>query len=214
MDRWLSHIDSSTVLWGQFIIYTVYCLAIISLVAWFALRISNTKPSWFKVSPKLFYGWVIFLVVVGVGLHITTFLTIPWSRVDLSGTGDVQATYNITIGYPKDDTNTRQKDAQGNFLGAMWTFDQTQLDADSNLPVPCDELVKFSVTSTDLTYGFGIFRENRSLVAQMQVVPGHPNDLSWMFVQDGTYYIMSTEYSGPLGSDLVADTHIVVTGCQ
>jgi len=197
MDKWLSHIPPSTVLWGQFIVYTVYVVAIISLIAWFATRVTTDKPSWFKVSSKLFYGWIIFLLVVGVSLHITTLLTIPWSRVDLSGTGDVTQTYNITIS------------------NHQWQNPDTPLDSNNNLPVPCDELVKFSVTSTDLTYGFGVFSDDtHAMITQMQVVPGHANNLTWMFTIDGTYVIRSTEYSGPLYSDLVAPYKIVVTGCE
>lgn len=33
-------IDSLVVLWGQTIMYTAYCLAIISLIAWFARAIT------------------------------------------------------------------------------------------------------------------------------------------------------------------------------
>ena len=43
----------------------------------------------------------------------------------------------------------------------------------------------------------GVFRADHTLVAQMQVVPQSRNDLMWKFGKNGTYYVRSTEYSGP-----------------
>ena len=186
---WFGQADSTTVLWGQTIMYTAYCLAIISLMAWFAVKL--TKPEGrLKISPKLFYAWVGILVVIGGSLHLITYNTIPWVKADLAGSGDVAASFEITIGDHE------------------WQVPGGQLQ------VPCNELVRFSVTTTDLTYGFGIFRPDHSMVAQMQVVPGHANDLLWTFTRNGTYDIRSTEYSGPAGYNIVAPGAIVVSGCE
>jgi cytochrome c oxidase subunit 2 len=38
------------------------------------------------------------------------------------------------------------------------------------------------------------------MVFQMQVVPGHRNEILWQFANPGTYSIRSTEYSGPKGA--------------
>lgn len=188
MFDWLHNVDSTTVLWGQTIVYTAYCLAIISLVAWFASKLTQ-KKSRFDIQPKLFYGWVGFLVVLGVSLHLVTYNTIPWVKDDLAGTGDVAATYELSI------------------ADHAWQI------PGGTLNVPCGKLVKFSVTSGDLTYGFGIFRGDNSMITQMQVVPGHPNDLLWTFTKNGTYSIRSTEYSGPEGYQIVAKDAVVVAGC-
>jgi cytochrome c oxidase subunit 2 len=80
--------------------------------------------------------------------------------------------------------------------------------------VECGEHVVFNATSNDLTYGFGIFRADHTMVAQMQVVPQSKNDLMWKFEKNGTYYVRSTEYSGPKGARMVARDAIVVTGCD
>ncbi|MBI5042367.1 MAG: hypothetical protein HZC10_00720 [Nitrospirae bacterium] len=45
---------------------------------------------------------------------------------------------------------------------------------------------------------------------QMQVVPGHKNDLVWKFDKSGNYTIRSTEYSGPKGGNLFARNVVVV----
>ena len=255
MDKWINpSVDSSTVLWGQFIIYSIYCIAAISLIAWFATRVSReNNTSKFQVKPKLFYAWIVVLLCIGVGLHITTLLTIPWSRVDLSGSGQIDQHVYLTIGW---DANKTDPAKGGGTNGApAWSM---PLDDDGTAQQPiqitCGTLVQFSVWSvsdvsavyttdygtipdhsrgdtqvtTDqgnkfsrpaLTYGFGIFNQdangnNTSLVAQEQVVPTHDNNLTWMFVHNGYYNIMSTEYSGPLGSDLTVKNAIQVTGCN
>ena len=189
MNNWSSTVDSSVVLLGQTILYTVYVLFIISLVAWFATRLTKERKGG-AISSKIFYGWVILLIAIGVSIHLVTYNTIPWVKDDLERPADVAETYDLTIGNHE------------------WTIPGGQMR------VPCNELVKFSVTSEDLTYGFGIFRENNTMVAQMQVVPGHSNDLLWKFTKNETFYILSTEYSGPLGSDIRVDNAIVVYGCQ
>ena len=65
------------------------------------------------------------------------------------------------------------------------------------------DIVEFDVTSHDLTYGFGIFRSDNSMILQMQVVPGHRNDILWKFLEPGVYTIRSTEYSGPKGIAMI-----------
>lgn len=184
-------VDSNTVLWGQTIIYTSYCLAIIAIVAWFAHRVTRPVEEPPVVKPKVFYSFVGFLVVLGVSLHLITYTTIPWVKDDLHGT-EVAAdrTFAITV-------------ADHEF----------QLPAD-RIDVPCEELVQFSLTTEDLTYGFGLFRSNDSMVTQMQVVPGHANDLVWTFEKNGLYSIRSTEYSGPEGHEMVVENAVSVTGCD
>ena len=69
----------------------------------------------------------------------------------------------------------------------------------------------FNVVSKDLTYGFGLFRPDNSMVFQMQVLPGHVNDLLWQFDRSGVYSIRSTEYSGPAGIGMIVPQAVVVT---
>ena len=67
------------------------------------------------------------------------------------------------------------------------------------------------MTSADLTYGFGLFRADHSMLFQMQVVPGHTNDILWQFDKPGVYTIRSTEYSGPAGLDMTVKDAVVVS---
>jgi len=79
------------------------------------------------------------------------------------------------------------------------------------LHVACNDKVLFNVTSEDLTYGFGLFRQDHSMLFQMQVVPGHRNDILWQFDKPGVYTIRSTEYSGPAGVNMVVKDAVVVS---
>lgn len=181
-------VDSKTVLWGQTLVYTLYALTIIALVGWFAYRLTRPGPP--HVPPKVFYGFVAFLVLTGITLHIVTYNTIPWSPLDLHRGG----------------------------IEADRVFEIVVADHEFRLPsqpleIACGERVLFDVTSEDLTYGFGLFRPDESMVFQMQVVPGHRNDLLWEFGGNGVYAIRSTEYSGPEGYDMIVEDAVRVSGC-
>jgi cytochrome c oxidase subunit 2 len=45
----------------------------------------------------------------------------------------------------------------------------------------------------------------------MQVVPGHVNDVLWVFDRAGVYTIRSTEYSGPKGIGMIERDVVEVT---
>jgi len=81
-------------------------------------------------------------------------------------------------------------------------------DYETGLPpegveVQVGEFVEFVATSSDVTYGFGVFRQDGTMVFQMQVVPGHENRMVWRFDETGIYDVRSTEYSGPRHSDML-----------
>ncbi|MHB1194225.1 MAG: cupredoxin domain-containing protein [Longimicrobiales bacterium] len=183
-------VDSNVVLFGQTLAYTLYCLAMILLMAWFSYRVTRGEQS-SPVRPVFFYSFVGFLTALGVSLHIITYNTIPWSAMDLNrGDYTPDRTFSITV--------------------ADHAF---RLPSD-RLLINCGETVLFDVTSSDLTYGFGLFRSDHSMVFQMQVVPGHRNDILWKFEKAGVYSIRSTEYSGPRGVRMVVENAVEVGRCE
>ncbi len=194
-------VDSNTVLWGQTIIYSCYCLAILAVIGWFTMRITRPATAQPAVKNGLFYAFVAFLTITGVSLHIVTFHTIPWVPDDLNAreVGKNAPTYEFSIA-------KHVYHYKGQPMPAVVPDGQ-------QINVPCDTLVKFAVTTEDTTYGFGLFRANNSMLMQMQVVPGHPNELVWTFRKNGIYTIRSTEYSGPRGNNLMVKNAIAVTGC-
>lgn len=186
----ISKVDSSIVLFGQTMAYTLYCIAIILVVGWFGWRIT-TGTATKAVSHTLFYSFVGFLTVVGMSLHLITAQTIPWVEMDLNRAEyKPDKVFNITV-----------EDHKFHLPAEKLTID-------------CQDIVLFNVTSNDLTYGFGLFRQDNSMVLQMQVVPGHKNDILWQFNKPGVYDIRSTEYSGPKGFNMVEKDAVEVVGCQ
>ena len=180
-------VDSQVVLWGQTVAYTCYAIAILAMMGWFGFKVTKQSKSEYKAPNRLFYIFVSFLIVAGVSLHIITFNTIPWSPLDLHR-AEIKAdkVFNISV-------------------------------ANHEFKLPSEKLVikqgekaMFKVTSEDLTYGFGLFREDNSMVFQMQVVPGHVNDILWHFEKPGIYSIRSTEYSGPKGAQMIVKDAVVV----
>jgi len=172
-------VDSQVVLNGQTIAYTCYAIVIILLIGWFGFKL--TRDGMGKaVSNALFYSFVTMLVVLGVSLHIITYNTIPWAPMDLNRK-DIKPdkVFDISVANHK-----------------------FQLPSEK-LVINVNDKVLFDVTSKDLTYGFGIFRTDNSMVFQMQVVPGHRNDILWQFDKPGIYTIRSTEYSGPKGANMI-----------
>jgi|WetSurMetagenome_2_1015567.scaffolds.fasta_scaffold362669_2 cytochrome c oxidase subunit II len=183
-------IDSATVLNGQTIAYTCYALAVILLIGWFGYNVTRDGKKK-GVKPAFFYSFVAALVILGVSLHIITYNTIPWTPIDLNR-ASIQA------------------DRQFDIMVGNHEF---TLPAEK-MQVKVNEKVLFNVTSTDLTYGFGVFRQDNSMVFQMQVVPGHKNDVLWQFTKPGLYTIRSTEYSGPAGYKMIEKDAIEVLDAE
>lgn len=178
-------VDSALVLKGQTIAYTCYTVVIMLVMTWFAIRVTREGKS--KVRPALFYTFVGFLTLLGVSLHIITYNTIPWAEMDL---------------------NRHEITPDQSF--AIEVANHAFILPEEKMVVEVGEIVEFDVTSLDLTYGFGIFREDQSMVFQMQVVPGHRNDILWKFLTPGHYTIRSTEYSGPKGVAMVIENAVEV----
>lgn len=182
--------DSLDVLSALKLVYTIYAIVAISLIAWYAYRITQkgeVKPA----SKGIFWTYVVTLVVMGTGLHFLTFNLVPWVPMDLDR-ANIKAEKTFKI----------------NYKDHVITLDENPMR------VPCGKYVIFDAYSEDLTYGFGIIRKDHTLVTQMQVVPDNGNDLMWIFHKNGTYDIRSTEYSGPKGAHMVVENAVVVTGCQ
>lgn len=183
--------DSIDVLETLKLVYGIYVLIAVSLIAWFGYRITRPRDRDADAKPAIFWTYVVVLVLVGTGLHVLTYNKVPWVPIDLQRAGITPAAvFDIT-------------------------YENHEMRFSSYpMQVGCGDYVVFNAVSNDLTYGFGIFRADHTLVAQMQVVPRSRNDLMWQFGKNGTYYVRSTEYSGPKGARMIAPDAIVVTGCE
>ncbi|MAE94480.1 MAG: cytochrome C oxidase subunit II [Deltaproteobacteria bacterium] len=167
--------------------YLAYTLIAVSFLGYFGRRVTlagTTRPG----ATRAFYAWVGCLVLVGVGIHVFTFNKIPWVKWDLT-------------------RDTQQIDQEFEIRMAEHEF---RLPS-RRIEIETGNMVRFNVTSSDLTYGFGLFREDGSMMFQMQVLPGYDNDLVWLFDKPGIYSIRSTEYSGPDGKDLFLEDVVIVS---
>ena len=183
--------DSIDVLVTLKLVYGIYVFIALSLIAWFGYRITKPRDHDAGAKPAIFWTYVVILAFVGTGLHFLTYSKVPWVPIDLKRAGIEPAeVFDIT-------------------------YENHEMSFSSYpMQVGCGDYVVFNAISNDLTYGFGIFRADHTLVAQMQVVPQSKNDLMWQFGKNGTYYVRSTEYSGPKGARMIAEDAIVVTGCD
>lgn len=180
-------IESTDILGLMKILYIIYVTIVLLFVGMYALHI--TKPGRVPKRVKIpFYAWIAFLIFTGVGIHILTFNKIPWVKWEMDRDNmEVDRVFDITI--------------------ADYKF---QLPAEQLLILE-GETIRFNLRSLDYTYGFGLFREDGTMVFQMQVVPGHRNDIVWKFDKSGIYTIRSTEYSGPKGGNLHVKNAVIVT---
>jgi len=186
----MSFSNSIELLQFHWMAYTIYSFMIISVIAWFAYNLTKKEKA--KAVVRIpFYTYMAFLVAGGVGHHIFTYNTVPWVSEDITRheiTPD--KSYHISI--------TKHK----------FTMPKEKI------LIACGEKVMFDVVSTDLTYGFGLFRKDGSMVTQMQVNPGSKNDLLWTFNHNGVFDLMSTEYSGPRGNAMFIPDAVEVAGCD
>jgi len=208
--------DSAAVLDLLKLVYTIYVFAIMSLMLWFAKGVTNPKGKPRIVKPGTFYMYVGVLISVGVSIHIFTFNKIPWVETDFKRhtiekdpSFDKSTQVINIVAIQNKDKNSPNHGEQKFILPA------DRLNADGQIELECHKYIVFDVVSNDLTYGFGLFRQDNSMVAQMQVVPGSRNDLMWQFHKNGTYHIQSTEYSGPSGGrHMKIMNAVVVKGCE
>ncbi len=197
--------DSASVLDLLKLVYTIYVFAVMSLMLWFAKGVSNPAGKPRIVKPATFYMYVGLLISVGVSIHIFTFNKIPWVETDFK---------RHTI--EKDPSFDKSKQLFNIVVKKQkFYLPQDRLNEDGMLEIECGKYIVFDVKSEDMTYGFGLFRQDNSMVTQMQVGPGTRNDLMWQFNKNGTYHIQSTEYSGPKGGyHMKIENAVVVKGCD
>jgi cytochrome c oxidase subunit 2 len=199
----MSFTNSAELLSFHWVAYSIYSIFIISLIAWFGYNLTRKEKA--KSIVRIpFYGYIGFLVAMGVGHHIFTYNTIPWVSQDINRHKiKPDATYTFEIENHK------------------W------VNMPKSVTVQCGQTIKFDVRSKDLVYGFGLFRQDGSMVMQMQVNPGtdvngilEPNDILWTFNHNGVFDVMSTEYSGPDAYDdeghskMIVKKWLKVVGCE
>lgn len=130
--------------------------------------------------------WLYILIAVFIVVNVLTLSSlIPWQTWQLWQKPDPSQVVNVA-------------------------YDNYVITMDTPVEIKKNEYVQFSATSADVTYGFGVFRKDNSMVFQMQVLPGRSNVITWKFDETGMYDVRSTEYSGPKHSDMIVRDAIEV----
>ena len=169
------------------ILYSVYVILVLTLMSGFAYALTSKKVInlRFKISVTV---WIIFLSASVITFHAFTHIKFPWTRWQI----------------------LHKEAAPGREI-AINVADYKFHLPDNPIRLKANEPVKFTLTSQDVTYGFGVFRSDGTLVFQMQVLPARANEIIWIFKDEGKYTIRSTEYSGPENWKMVLTDAIAVT---
>jgi len=84
-----------------------------------------------------------------------------------------------------------------NVEGTMWYWDIAQVEGPRRGSViEAGKLVEFTITSSDVNHGMGIYNQAGELLTQTQAMPGYPSKLYYTFEQPGTYFVVCMEYCG------------------
>ncbi|MGB9729397.1 MAG: hypothetical protein ACP5GU_08975 [Thermoprotei archaeon] len=161
------------------LIYGIYFFAILTFFIIFATKL--TKPRQKSLDGGEHGGmgkeekqWLVFLIIVFLVFNIVTLTLLPWQKWLLPwASAKPTKIFYITMN--------------------NYTFYLPS----NPIIIKVNEPVEFIVTSKDVTYGFGVFRSDGTMVFQMQVIPWYNNSIIWIFDEPGNYTIRSTEYSGP-----------------
>lgn len=169
------------------ILYTTYTLIVLTLMGLFSRGVTAEKKINLRFKISIAF-WIIFLIVSAAAFHTFTHIKFPWIRWELL-----------------------KKEIAPKKEIAIKVADYKFFLPEEPIEIKVNEPVKFVLTSEDVTYGFGVFRADGTMVFQMQVLPGHSNEIIWIFDKQGKYSIRSTEYSGPENWRMFLRDAIIIT---
>lgn len=172
--------------------FSYFCLLSIFFI-WFIVKVSqpvtikrDTEEPHSGMDKREFRFFLGIVIVVIIAHIITLSPLVPWQKWRLWTQPQIIKKYNIEIeNYKFKLPENPLKINKGNFI-------------------------EFELISKDVTYGFGVFRKDGTLVFQMQVLPVYKNRFVWNFSEPGKYDIRSTEYSGPNHNEMILKDAIEV----
>ena len=171
------------------VFYAVMVAIVLSLMGFYVRGLTKTAEGAVPLRAKaLFTGWIVLLVAIGIGFHVLTTLYVPW------------VSWELKRPHLKPDREIVVHAKQHRF----------ELP-EGGIQVRTGEMIKFRVLSEDLTYGFGVFRSSGGMEFQIQVIPGHANEVLWKFSEPGLYSIRCTEYAGVETGQLYGRNAIAVS---
>lgn len=174
------------------LLYGAYFVAVCGFFIWFIRKVRRPAAVMFEERQtgmdrreKLFFAGLIVVIVV---LHVVTLSNlVPWQKWRLWSAPKQVKRFDIEIS------------------GYEFKFPEKPMTVQQG------QFVEFALRSRDVTYGFGVFRKDGSLVFQLQVLPGYTNRFVWNFSEPGDYDVRSTEFSGPRHSEMIVRNAIRVS---
>lgn len=173
------------------IFYGLYFVLVSVFLIWFIFKVKRkTNPEKSKPTSgvnKREIKFFALLVIVVIIAHVVTLSNlVPWQKWRIWSKPTVVKRYDIEV-----------SDYKFNFPEQPMTINAGQF-------------AEFALTSKDVTYGFGVFRKDGTMVFQLQVLPGYTNRYVWNFSEPGYYDVRSTEYSGSEHSTMLVKNAIHV----
>lgn len=175
------------------IFYFTYFILLTLFFVWFIIKVSmpvavknEIEEPHHGMDKREFRFFIILIAIVIIAHVITLSPLVPWQKWRLWSEPKIIQKFDIEI--------------------ENYQFKLPQ----KILKIKKGDFVEFSLTSKDVTYGFGVFRKDGSLVFQMQVLPVYKNRFVWNFNEIGKYDIRSTEYSGPKHNEMIIRNAIEV----
>jgi len=88
-------------------------------------------------------------------------------------------------------------------IGRTWSWEL------SSEKIPAGKVIEFSVTSEDVTHGFGVYDSEGNLLAQIQVMPGVKTSMFYQFDKPGIYHVLCMEYCGMAHQNMITQFEVV-----
>ena len=166
------------------LVYFTYVALVVLFFVWFIIKVRKPATTHYEEKEtgmdKREFRFLIGLTLVMVVFFLLTLTNVVrWQEWRLWSSPQVSKTCRISVA-----------DYQFRFPENPMTFKK-------------GEFVEFVATTSDVTYGLGVFRKDGTMVFQFTVLPGYENRFVWNFAETGSYDIRSTEYSGPKHSEMV-----------
>lgn len=151
------------------LVITFAAMAALLACFWWVLARSQSVVPLEQVAPKAYaLRTKLLWLVLGAGAVIALLTLTPWPH-------DAKAS-----------AVTRHIDVKAR----QWAWELSSTD------VKVGEVIEFRVIADDVNHGFGLYDNNKRMVAQIQAMPGFTNKVRYRFEVPGQYEILCMEYCG------------------
>jgi len=158
---------------------TIFSTIIVTLFFWNAIRASGREVAVDKVQGTSgVIRQLLFWISLIAGGGLLYFTITPW---------------------PHAVADSSENPVMVSVTGSQWSW------TTSKDQLPVGKKIIFTVTSTDVNHGMGIYNADYKLLTQVQGMPGYLNRVQYTFTKPGTYRILCMEYCGLAHHDMISE---------